>query len=89
MEAGILKVTIYSTAKNIHFQYLKHLYNTVEEIFNENINYIPANHIYVQCENPEDELETILQILAGKLTTNGKIAIKLLKTSNKIIIQTN
>lgn len=89
METDILKVTIYATAKNIHFQYLKHLYNTVEEIFNENINHIPANHIYAQCENPENELEIILHILAGKLTANGKIAIKLLKISNKIIVQTN
>lgn len=89
METDILKVTIYSTAKNIHFQYLKYLYNSIEEIFNENINHIPANHIYVQCENLENELEIILHILAGMLAAKGKIAIKLLKTSNKIIVQTN
>lgn len=87
---NLIKMTTHSVSATIHFQYLKQLYNnTIEEVFNENINHIPANHIYCQCQNPENELEVILHILAGKLTASGKIAIKLLKTSNKIIVQTN
>jgi hypothetical protein len=88
IERLIIANTI-SVSDNLHFVYLKQLYNSVEEVYNENINHIPANHIYVQCENPENELEVILHILAGKLTTNGKIAFKLFKTQNKIIVETN
>lgn len=85
---NIIKVEHRIAAQIIHLKYLKYLYNSVEEIFNENLNH-PTHYINVSCKNPESQLETILNLLARKLIANDKIAIKIFKTNNQIIVQTN
>lgn len=74
---------------DLHLKYLTCMYDKAKIVSNSN-DLEEANYINISVSKIENEdVPTLLHALASKLTLDNKIAVKMFKNENQIIIEVN